>query len=123
MSTITLSPQLTSELKQAAAAQSAKPEELLEDAVRAYLRQLERDKIKTEAEAFRQMHAELAKQYLGQYVAIHNGQLVDHDVDFQKLHQRVPQTYGRQAILLRRVTTDPERVLVMRSPRLNRDSP
>jgi predicted transcriptional regulator len=121
MSTITLSPQLINELEQVAEEQAVKPEEILENAVRVYLRQLEHKKIKSEAEAFRIMHVELAKQYLGQFVAIHNGQLVDHDEDFQALHSRIRQRFGRQPILLRRVTIEPERVLIMRSPRLERD--
>ncbi len=118
MSTITLSPQLIAELEQAASEQAMNPEQLLEDAVRTYLRQLERDKIKAEAEAFRQLHPELVKQYLGRYVAIHNGKVVDHDPDFQALHQRIRQRFGRQAVLLRQVTPEPERTLVILSPRL-----
>ena len=93
---------------------------LVEDAVRTYLRELEREKIKTEAKAFRKLHTELVKQYLGRYVAIHHGQVVDHDEDFHALHQRIRQQFGRQPVLLRRVTSEPERVLVMRSPRLER---
>lgn len=117
MTTITLSPQLAAELEQIASEQAVKPEELLEDAVRAYLRGLERDKIKAEAAAYRKLHSELVKQYLDRYVAIHDGNVVDHDEDFQELHQRIRQRFGRQPVLLRQVTTEPERVLVMRSPR------
>lgn len=120
MTTITLSPQLAAELEQIANEQAVKPEELLEDAVRAYLRGLERDKIKAEATAYRKLHSELVKQYLGRYVAIHDGNVVDHDEDFQELHRRIRQRFGRQPVLLRQVATEPERVLVMRSPRLER---
>jgi len=120
MSTLTLSPQLVAELEQVATEQAKNPEQLLEDAVRAYLRQLERDKIRSEADAFRKLHPELVKKYLGQHVAIHNGDVVDHDQDFQTLHQRIRQRFGRQPVLLRQVTSEPERILVMRSPRLER---
>lgn len=121
MSTVTLPPQLMAELAQAATEQATKPEELLAQAVRAYLRQLERDKIKAEVETFRALHLELVKHYLGKYVALHKGQLVDHDEDFQALHSRIRQRFGRQPVLLRQVTSEPERVLVIRSPRLERD--
>jgi hypothetical protein len=120
MSTITLSPQLMDELKQVATEQAVEAEELLEDAVRAYLRQIEREKIKAEAEAFRRMHPLLVKEHLGQYVAVHNGQLIDYDEDFQALHNRIRQQYGRRPVLLRQVTREPVRVLLMRSPRLER---
>ena len=120
MSTIALSPRLMEELQQVATEQAAKPEDLVEIAVQTYLRQLERDKIKREAEAFRAMHPELTKQYIGHRVATHHGQVIDHNQDFQALHDRIRQRFGHQAVLLRRVTSDPERVLMMRSPRLEK---
>lgn len=67
------------QLKQVASERAVRPGELLETAVRTYLREIEREKIKAEAEAFRSMHANLAEKYLGQYVAIHNGKVVDHE--------------------------------------------
>jgi glutamyl-tRNA reductase len=120
MSTITLQPRLVEQLEQVAAQRSVEAEELVETAVRAYLRQVEREKIKAEAEAFRSMHAELAEKYLGQYVAIQDGKVVDYDEDFQALHRRIRQRFGRQPVLLRLVETQPERVLTFRSPRLER---
>lgn len=120
MTTITLSPQLAAELEQIASEQAVKPEDILEDAVRTYVRGLEQKKIKAEAAAFRRLHPELVKQYLGLYVAVHNGNVVDHDEDFQALHQRIRRQFGRQPVLLRQVTAESERVLVMRSPRLER---
>ncbi len=70
MTTITLTSPLAAELEQVANEQAIQPEKLLEEAVRSYLRGLERDKIKAEAAAFRRLHPELVKQYLGRYVAI-----------------------------------------------------
>jgi hypothetical protein len=66
------------------------------------------------------MHPLLVKEHLGQYVAVHNGQLIDYDEDFQALHNRIRQQYGRRPVLLRQVTREPVRVLLMRSPRLER---
>ena len=82
-----------------------------------------REKIRAEAEAFRSMHAKLAEKYLGQYVAIHNREIVDHDEDFQVLHTRIRQRFGSQPVLLRLVEAEPERVLTFRSPRLERGQP
>ena len=116
MSTITLQPRLVEQLEQVAAQRSVEAQELIETAVRTYLRQVEREKIKAEARTFRSMHTELAEKYLGQYVAIHNGKVIDHDEDFQALHSRIRQRFGRQPVLLRRVEAGPERVLTFRSP-------
>ena len=123
MSTITLQPRLVEQLEQVAVQRSVEAEELIEAAVRAYLRQMERETIKAEAEAFRSMHAKLAEKYLGQYVAIHGGKVVDNDEDFQALHGRIRQRFGRQPVLLRQVEIEAERVLTFRSPRLERGQP
>ena len=37
------------------------------------------EKMMQEVEAYQQMHPQLVEKYAGQFVAIHNGQLVDHD--------------------------------------------
>jgi hypothetical protein len=86
MTTITLPSQLMDELNQVAANQAAPPEKLVEEAVRTYLRQLERKKIREEVKAFEMMPPKLVKQYLGQFIAVHNRQVVDHDENFQMLH-------------------------------------
>ncbi len=83
-------------------------------------RQLERNKIKAEVKVFQAMHAELVKQYWGEYVALHNGQVVDHDPQFEALHGRIRERFGPKPILLRQVTTETERILTMRSPHLER---
>jgi predicted transcriptional regulator len=118
--TITLQPRLVRQLEQVAVQCSVEAKELVETAVRAYLRQMERETIKAEAAAFRSMHAKLAEKYLGQYVAVHGGEVVDSDEDFQALHGRVRQRFGCQPVLLRQVETEPKRVLTFRSPRLER---
>jgi len=117
MSTITLQSELMEQVEQVAAEQAVMPSELLEAALSMYLRQMEREKIKAEVEAFRSLHPDLIKKYTHQYVAMRNGEVVDHDEDFQLLHNRVRQRFGRQPVLLRRVETEPERELVFRSPR------
>ena len=120
MLTLTLQSELVEQLESVAAERSVMPDELLETAVRAYLRQVEREQIETEAAAFRVMHDELRRQFLGQYVAIYRGEVVDHDLDFQLLHSRIRQRYGRQPVLLRRVEIEPERAMTFRSPRFER---
>jgi len=120
MSTITLQPNLVEDLERLAAQQHAEPEEVVEIALRRYMRQVQEQKIRKEAEAFHAMHSELVAQYLGQVVAIHEGQVVDHDEDFVALHRRIRERFGRTAVLLRRVGPKPERVLTFRSPHFER---
>lgn len=123
MSSITLQPQLMEQLEKIASERDVRPGELVESALRTYLRQLDREKIKAEVAAFQAMHTELAEQYMGEYVAIHDGGVVDHDRDFRALHSRVRQRFGRQAVLLRRVEAGPDREWTFRSPRFERGDP
>lgn len=71
-----------------------------------------------ERQAFEAMYAELLKQYEGQYVAIHQGQVVDHDRDQLALLRRRKQNYPEEIVLIAQVTPNSQRVLHFRSPRL-----
>ena len=75
-----------------------------------------------EIAAYRAMHAELCKDYLGKFVAIHHGKVVDADVDPVSLHMRILKNFPNKTVLVRRVLQEPERVLHMRSPQLERPS-
>lgn len=77
-----------------------------------------RAEMKKEVAAYRNLHPELVKQYLGQYVAIYRGELVDHDADPVALHYRVVADYPGEIVLSRKVEPKAETVLHMRSPRL-----
>ena len=46
-----------------------------------------------EERAFQALHSSLLAKYPGQYVAIHNGRLVDHDTDQVTLYRRCRQAY------------------------------
>lgn len=116
--TLALQPALWEQLQQTANEQKTDVLELVETAIHTYLRQIEREQIEAEAEAYQKLHPMLMQEYLGQYVAIHHGQVIDHDKDFQQLHARVRQRFGRRPVLLRRVEDAPERMLVFRSPSL-----
>lgn len=105
---------------EAATTQTIQPEQLIDAAVRAYLRQLDRARIKAEVQTFQAQHADLLGSYFGEYVAMYNGQLVDHDADFEALHTRIRHKYGNQPVLLRRVEQQPTRELVFRSPHMEK---
>ena len=75
------------------------------------------EKMLREVEAYKNMHAQLASQYAGQFVAIHNGQVVDHDADKDALFFRVKQNFPNEIVLQRQVLENPDPVLHFRSPR------
>ena len=73
-----------------------------------------------EIAAYLQLHPQLVPAFLGQYVAVYEGQVVDYDTDPAALHKRIKAKFLNKVVLSRKVTTDPEPILHMRSPRLER---
>lgn len=67
--------------------------------------------------AFYRMHSQLLMRYPGEYVAVFQGQVVDHDADRVALVTRIDEIYPDEVVLIKRVTDEPDRVLHMRSPR------
>lgn len=55
-------------------------------------------------------------KYEGQYVAVHNHQLVDHDLDKIVLYKRVRARYGNTAVLI--MPAEGPQEIVIRSPRI-----
>lgn len=85
------------------------------------MRQVEdmgRQKLHRESQAFLAMHSELMEKYAGQAVAIHQGQVIDHDLDVRGLYLRMRSRYGDTPVLIRQVTERGENTLTFRSPRL-----
>ncbi|MFN8489181.1 MAG: DUF5678 domain-containing protein [Caldilineaceae bacterium] len=118
MLTITLKDQTASQLTKLAAAQSTSPEDLIEKAIRDLLH-AEASRILTrETQIFRAMHEQLLNRYAGEYVALHHGQLIDHDVDQLALYLRVDELYPDEIILIKQVCPEVEEVYTIRSPRL-----
>jgi len=96
--------------------------EIVNRALRRYLREMGRQKIRRELQAFEQQRAQLLENYLGYYVAIHEKKVIDQDVDLRALNQRVFKKMGRTPVLHKKVTDEPERDIVIRNPRLERIS-
>jgi hypothetical protein len=83
-----------------------------------YRRELGQDKIATEIEAYHRKYPRLRARYLGKYIAMHNGRVVDSDRDLGALNQRVRARFGRIPVLMRLVEEVVEREIVVRSPRI-----
>ena len=97
--------------------------QVVEEAVQAYLDQLEREKIHDETEAFWARHADLVARYHGEYVAMHQGQVVDHDANVVRLERRVAERFGESAVLIAPVTDASRRDLSTVSFRLTPPGP
>lgn len=105
MSTITLNrTDLITRLEQVATAEDTSTEELLDRAVVEFLEKVALQKLQDETHAYESLHPQLVQQYSGEYVAVHNGVVVDHDIDVRELHLRIRAKFGQMPILLRQVT-------------------
>jgi len=120
MPTITIEPKLYQRVETAASERKTSVDEVLADAARDYLWELDRQKISQESQAYRHMHADLKERFLGQYVAVHDGTVVDHDPDIQTLYKRIRQRYGRTPVMITLVEEEPVRTLIRRGFRLER---
>ncbi len=58
------------------------------------------DRIKAETEAGYELPSEERARYAGQFVAVHEGRVVDTDSDRSALYARVRERFGRQPILI-----------------------
>ncbi len=105
------------ELKPIAEQEHKDLEDLVNEVLQRYIWQARERKIDREMEAYRAMHVELKQKFLGRYVAIHDGQVVDHDSDRRALSKRVRREYGNTAVLITPVEDTPEREFLVLTPR------
>lgn len=71
-----------------------------------------------EEAAFDAMINDLQATYLEQYVALHQGEVLDSDKDIVALSTRISQSHPNQVVLIRQVCMQPEPELRWRSLRL-----
>jgi hypothetical protein len=90
--------------------------DLVNEAVERYVHERQLAKLDVEIAAYERMHPELRQKYLGQWVAVHEQKLVDHDNDRAALYKRVRAAYGRTAVLIRQVTEQPDNEIWIRTP-------
>ncbi len=96
-------------------------EEVLHRAVTHYRHELSRRKISMEAEIYNRKLARLRSKYLGLFIAIHNGRVVDHDRNGSALYWRVRNRFGSTPVLVRQVTDEPTREIRTHGLRLEKD--
>jgi hypothetical protein len=76
--------------------------------------------VEQEKSAYLQLYPQLKRSHSGQYVAIYQGQLVDHDEDYGALFARIDDQYPDEFVWLTRVGDEPIDTIRFRSPRLER---
>jgi hypothetical protein len=74
-----------------------------------------------EIDAFTALHPQLLATIPDQYAAVHQGELVDHDVDQMALLHRIEAHYPGRTVLIRQVKPAAETTLHVRSPRIEYD--
>jgi len=116
VATIKLEPDISQQITHLAKESQVSAGLFVDKALRVYLAQFRHEKIRAETEAFNQQRAKLLAQFSGEYVAVHQGQVIDHDKHLRTLHLRIFERLGRTPVLLKQVTQEPERELVFRSP-------
>jgi predicted DNA-binding protein len=121
-SSIALQPDLVERVHRITKSKGTTVKDFVNQAVREHLEQLEDQKLKAEVQAFERMHPQLVKQYLGQFVAVHEGQIVDADVDFEALFLRLEKRLGDVPVLIRPVSVEPASELRAPGPRLERSA-
>lgn len=77
----------------------------------------DRARMALEELAFDRLRDELLARHEGQYVAIHNAQVIDHDTDEVVLAARTAERLPGQVVHIRRVSLEPQADLSIRSPR------
>jgi hypothetical protein len=74
----------------------------------------------TEETAFESMKVDLIARHGGEFVALFQQQVIDHDQDELALLARIDQSYPNEIVLIRQVLETPEPPLLFRAPRLVR---
>ncbi len=82
------------------------------------LERLNDQRLEAEIQSFKKMYPKLRIDYLGQFIAIFDGQIADADADFERLFLRTQARFGDLPILIRQVGDSPDEDWYLRSSRL-----
>jgi len=82
----------------------------------------EGDVMEREIAAYEAQHQALIDKHLGQYVAIHGGDVIDYDDDRSRLRARINANYPNVIVLVRKVESELPGPIHVRSPEMNRIS-
>jgi predicted transcriptional regulator len=111
---ISLPATLVEELSQAASTRHTDLTAVLTQAIEHYLREQAQHAIEREQREYAAQHSQLVAQYKGEYIAMYDGEVVDHDADRAALGRRVRARYGRAPVLITPVLAQPRQVITVR---------
>lgn len=114
MTVVDLNPRLFEQMRWIARWQKVSADELAARALSSYLDQLEWEKLQAEMDAFQGQLPALLARYPDEYVAMHDGQVIDHDADLRALHSRVYAAMDSVPVLLQNVTDVPAPDILVR---------
>jgi len=116
MDMIALRSDLYKALERSAQQEARTVNDIVNEAVEHYLREQQWAKLNREILAYETLHPELKQKYLGQWIAIHDQELIDYDSDRIALYRRIRSKYGRTAVLLRQVREQPHEEIWLHTP-------
>lgn len=100
MTTIAIETDLYRRIEKAADAKHASVDAVLSEAIQRYLWDLERHAIAEQSAIYRRLHPSLRAEYPDRYIAMHDGEVVDHDVDLPSLLGRVRRQWPDVPVLV-----------------------
>jgi len=100
MTTVAIEADLYRRIEKAADAKRASVDALLSEVIQRYLWDLERRAIAEQSAVYRRLHPSLRAEYPDRYIAMHDGEVVDHDVDLPALLGRVRQQWRDTPVLV-----------------------
>ncbi len=115
---IVVDPTLENAVERLARMLARPAQQIADEAIRAHLDLLRSQQLKEEAQAYARLHPELLSRYRGQFVAVHNGRVVDSDAEFESLFLRLQARLGDLPVLIQQVLDFPVEEWRFRSPRV-----
>ena len=121
--TVDLRPDLNRSLVESARQEQKTVNDLINNAIELFLEMRWREALDRELAAYTALHGELWRTHPGQWVAIHDGKLVDHDADEPTLVSRVRAQLGETPVLICQVAPSPLEESWLRTPSTGRRTP
>ncbi len=119
MLSVTFDEPTTRQLEGLARSRSMDAATLAQEAIRSHLRTIRRAAMDREADAFVRLHPHLLATIPGEFAAVFQCELVDHDADQLELLSRVEKTYNGMPVLIREVTSVAEPIITVFSTRID----